>query len=72
MFAGPNTVFKPTTRKQRLALFKAGNNHMQVYKLMIAYKLGNAQIFSSPPTAPPDGQVKLPASALGPYQPHEN
>jgi len=72
MFAGPNTVFKMTTRKKRQQLFKAGNNHMQVYKLMIAYKLGNSQTFVSAPTPPPDGQVKLPASCLGPYQPTEN
>lgn len=37
--AGPNTVFKPTTRKQRQALIKAGNNYIQVYNLMRAYKL---------------------------------
>lgn len=39
MFAGPNTQFKSTARRQRQALFKAGNNYIQVYNQMRAYKL---------------------------------
>jgi hypothetical protein len=38
-FAGPNTQFKMTARKQRQTLFKAGNNYMQVYNAVRSYKL---------------------------------
>lgn len=66
-FAGPNTQFKPTARKRRQELFKAGNNYMQVYKAMLGYKLGNEQTTGIPFTSPPSGQVPKPASALGPF-----
>lgn len=69
MFAGPNTQFKMTLRRKRQQLFHAGNNYIQVYKATLGYKLGNEQTTGIPFTPPPSGQVPLPASALGPFQP---
>jgi hypothetical protein len=33
------TTFKQTLRSQRQALFKAGNNYIQVYNATLAFKL---------------------------------
>lgn len=39
MFTGPNTQFKITARRKRQQLFKAGNNYIQVYNAVRAWKL---------------------------------
>lgn len=64
--AGPNTHFKMTLRRRRQVLFKAGQNYIQVYQQTLGYKLGNEQ--KNIASAPPDGAITPPLSALGPYQ----
>ncbi len=68
-FAGPNTQFKMTLRRQRQVLFKAGHDYIYVYNHTLGYKLGNEQTTGMPFTPPPNGQVPQPASALGPFTP---
>lgn len=39
MFAGPNTQFKISARRKRQQLFAAGQNYIQVYNAVRAWKL---------------------------------